>query len=132
MKKGLLLNSMILSEIAKMGHTDQMTIGDCGLPVRGGAERIDLALKPGVPGFLETLDAVLSELGVERVVLAREIVSVSPQMYQEIRKRFDEKVKVEFVPHEEFKKLTETSRAVVRTGECTPYSNIILVSGVPF
>ena len=81
---------------------------------------------------METLDAVLSELGVERAILAREIVSVYPQMYQEIRKRFDEKVKIEFVSHEELKKLTETSKAVVRIGECTPYSNIILVLGVSF
>lgn len=113
---------MVLSEIAKMGHTDQLTIGDCGLPIRGSTERIDLVLKPGHPSFLETLDAVLSEFDVEWVILAQEIVSVSPRMYQEIRNRFDEKVKFEFISHEEFKELTETSKAVIRTGKCTPYS----------
>ncbi|POY46153.1 RbsD/FucU domain-containing protein, partial [Avibacterium paragallinarum] len=34
--------------------------------------------------------------------------------------------------HEEFKALSQESKAIVRSGECTPYANIILVSGVPF
>ena len=36
------------------------------------------------------------------------------------------------VPHEEFKRLTRSSEAIVRTGECTPYANVILKSGVAF
>ncbi|MCB0052121.1 MAG: D-ribose pyranase, partial [Caldilinea sp.] len=36
------------------------------------------------------------------------------------------------VPHEEFKALTAQSRAVVRSGEFTPYANVILVAGVVF
>jgi len=42
------------------------------------------------------------------------------------------RVQVVFVPHEEFKQLTGSAVAVVRTGECTPYSNVILHSGVVF
>ena len=38
----------------------------------------------------------------------------------------------EYVPHEEFKKRSSESKAVVRTGEFTPYANIILVAGVVF
>ena len=70
MKKSTLLNSGLSAVIARMGHTETLTIGDCGLPIRGAAERIDLALKKGVPTFLETLDTVLTELCVERAVLA--------------------------------------------------------------
>lgn len=132
MRKTTLLNSAVSAVISKMGHTDMLTIGDCGLPIRGEAERIDLALKKGVPTFLETLDTVLSELCVERIILAEEIKTASPKMHEEILKRFEKKVKVDYVPHEEFKKITEKSKAVVRTGECTSYANIILVSGVTF
>ena len=64
MKKTKLLNSMISAVVSEMGHTDTLTISDCGLPIRGEAKRIDLAVKLGVPGFLETLDTVLSELCV--------------------------------------------------------------------
>jgi D-ribose pyranase len=132
MKKGILLNSPISSVISEMGHTDMLTISDCGLPIRGNAKRIDLALKAGVPGFLETLDTVLNELGVERIILAKEIEAVSPLLHKEILKRFNDNVQIDYVSHEEFKKITENSKAVIRTGECTSYANVILVSGVSF
>lgn len=131
MKKAILLNSAVSSVIARMGHTETLTIGDCGLPIRGQAERIDLALKKGTPSFLETLDAILTELCVERAVLAEEIKTVSPDMHRAILERL-KGVQVDYVPHTEFKRQTEESRAVVRTGECTSYANIILVSGVTF
>ena len=131
MKKSALLNSGLSAVIARMGHTETLTIGDCGLPIRGTAERIDLALKKGVPTFLETLDTVLTELCVERAVLAEEIKTVSPEMHQAILDRLPG-IPVDYVPHEEFKRRTESSKAVVRTGECTSYANIILVSGVTF
>jgi D-ribose pyranase len=34
--------------------------------------------------------------------------------------------------HEQFKVLSRHARAIVRTGECQPYCNIILVAGVTF
>lgn len=132
MRKTKLLNSGISSVISRMGHTDMLTVGDCGLPIPQGVERIDLALKLGVPGFLETLDTVLEELCVERIILAEEIRSVSPEMHREILARFPEGVQVEYVPHEEFKRMSGQSKAVVRTGECTSYANVILCSGVTF
>lgn len=132
MRKTVLLNSNISSVISRMGHTDMITVGDCGLPVPDGVERIDLALKLGVPAFLETLDTMLEELCVEKIILAEEIKTVSPDMHAEILKRFGDKVQAEYVPHEEFKRITARSKAVVRTGECTSYANIILCSGVTF
>ena len=74
MKKTKLINSEISYTISKMGHTDSLTIGDCGLPIPNEVNRIDLALKYGVPTFLETLDTVLEELCVEEIVIANEII----------------------------------------------------------
>ena len=59
MRKTKLINSEVSYTISKMGHTDSLTIGDCGLPIPDGVKRIDLALKYGVPSFIETLDTVL-------------------------------------------------------------------------
>lgn len=131
MKKGKLLNSEISYVISQMGHTDSLTIGDCGLPIPKDVKRIDLALKYGVPTFLDTLDTVLEELCVEEIVIAEEIKEVSEKMYKEILNRF-KNVKVTIVSHEKLKSMTKSSHAVIRTGECTPYSNIILKSGVVF
>lgn len=131
MKKSVLINSEISSVISKMGHTDMLTICDSGLPIPKNVERIDLALKHGIPTFLDTLDTVLEELCVEEIIIAEEIKEAAEQMYKEILNRF-ENVKVTMVKHEEFKVMTKDSHAVIRTGECTPYSNIILKSGVVF
>jgi len=131
MKKTKLINSEISYTISKMGHTDSLTIGDCGLPIPNEVNRIDLALKYGVPTFLETLDTVLEELCVEEIVIANEIIENNETIHNEILKRF-ENIKVTYVSHEEFKNQTKESKAVVRTGECSPYANIILKSGVVF
>ncbi len=46
MQKGGMLNSSIAKVLADLGHTDTIVIGDCGLPVPAGVQKIDLALKP--------------------------------------------------------------------------------------
>lgn len=131
MKKTKLINSEISYTISKMGHTDSLTIGDCGLPISDDVKKIDLALTHGVPSFIDTLDVVLEELCVEEIIIASEIKERNEKIYKEILKRF-ENVKVTEVSHEEFKKMTNNSKAFVRTGECSPYANIILKSGVVF
>lgn len=130
MKKSILLNAPLTALIARMGHTETLTIADCGLPT-GDTNRIDLALKFGIPGFLETLDTVLSEFNSESAILAEEIKTVSPVMHEKILKRL-KGMKITYVTHEEFKKLAFASRGIVRTGECTPYANIIIGSGMTF
>lgn len=131
MKKGVLLNSDITKIIGQMGHTDKIVIADAGLPIPESTERIDIALKKGIPGFIETLDTILNELKVEAIVLAEEIKENNPEIHTEILKRF-EGVDVKYMSHEQFKRMTEDAKAIVRTGECTPYANVILESGVTF
>jgi D-ribose pyranase len=131
MKKTPLLNAQLSCTIATLGHNDMLVIGDAGLPIPSNVKRIDLALTRNVPGFVETLKVVLSEMKVDHIILAEETGKVSPQIAQSIQKELDG-VPVQFVSHEEFKKITGDAAAVVRTGEFTPYANIILVSGVVF
>ena len=131
MKSTELINSEVSAVIARMGHTDGIAIGDCGLPIPDGVQRIDLALVRNQPRFLDTLRAVLTELCVERAVVATELVEGNPELLKEIRTLLPGAT-IEAVPHEQFKKITENTKAVIRTGECTPYANIILFSGVKF
>jgi D-ribose pyranase len=49
-------------------------------------------------------------------------------MYSEIQKRLPN-IPIETMPHLEFKKLTASTKAVIRTADFTPYSNVILVAG---
>ncbi|XOB66176.1 D-ribose pyranase [Deferribacteres bacterium DY0037] len=132
MKKGKLLNSRISSVISEMGHTDMLVIADAGLPVPEGPERIDLAVTAGVPDFMTVLDTVLSELQVEKYTLALEIKQKNVQMEKSIVKALEGADSSEYVSHEDLKELTKKARAVIRTGEYSPYANVILYSGVVF
>ena len=135
MKKSRLLNSELSYEIAKIGHTAHITLCDAGLPIPKEVKRIDLAVEAGLPSFIEVLKPILSEMQVEEIILAEEIKEKNPKMLEEIIKSFEEanmNPKIIWVKHEEFKKITKESQAIVRTGECSPYSNVILKSGVVF
>ena len=133
MKKSGILNSEISRVLSYMGHTDQIAIGDCGLPIPEEVERIDLALKFGVPTFMETLETVAADMKIEKIILAEEIKEQNPKVLGEIEKLFaGQPVETEFVSHAELKSLTHDCRAVIRTGETTPYANIILQAGCIF
>jgi len=138
-KKGVLINSEISYIISKLGHTDSLVIADSGLPIPDKVQRVDLAVTEGIPGFLAVLDAVLDEQRVEEIVIAGETKEVSPNMYTEIIKRVkgteeaeNIKIKITEVTHEDFKQMTKEAKAIIRTGEFTPYANVILKSGVVF
>lgn len=135
MKKNGILNSDISRVLSYMGHTDQIAVGDCGLPIPEETERIDLALKFGVPGFMEVLCEVKKEMKIEKIILAEEIKIKNPEILEQILQLFDrteEDCEIEYVSHEELKEKTHTCKAVIRTGETTPYANIILQSACLF
>ena len=133
MKKAGILNSEISRVLSYMGHTDLIAIGDCGLPIPDTVERIDLALKFGVPTFMETLETVVADMKVEKIVLAEEIKTQNPKVLAEIEALFaGQNIEVAYVSHVELKALTGSCKAVIRTGETTPYANIVLQSGCIF
>ena len=131
MKKIGTLNQPLSSTISGMGHLDTLVIADAGLPIPPETQRIDLALTEGIPGFLETVRVVLTELEVEKAIIAEEMLTVSPQTHAGLLELLGE-IPIESVTHIIFKEMTRSARAVVRTGEFTPYANLILVSGVVF
>ncbi len=133
MKKAGILNSDISRVLSYMGHTDWVAVGDCGLPIPDEVERIDLALAFGEPTFMRTLEIVASDMKVEKIILAEEIKEQNQEVLKAIEDLFSgQNVEVEFVSHVELKKRTHDCKAVVRTGEITPYANIILQSGCIF
>lgn len=139
MKKHVLLNAPLSHVIATLGHTDQLVICDAGLPIPAAPERIDLAVSRGVPRFMDVVQAVTEEMQIERVIVAEEFKAVSPTLFEELLHHVNhlsevqgQQIAIEYVSHEAFKTQTHMARAIVRTGECTPYANVIFVSGVVF
>lgn len=133
MKKIGCLNSELSYVISKLGHFDTLTIGDCGLPVPKGVQRIDLAVTYGVPSFDDVFKVVDAEAKFQKVTIASEAKEANPAFYQNLHEWAKlNGVEVVEVPHEQFKKLSLSSVAIVRTGECKPFSNVILESNVSF
>jgi D-ribose pyranase len=127
------LNGQLARVISETGHTDLLVVTDAGLPIPPGVERVDLAIRESLPRFLEVLDTVLEEVAVEGVLLAEEIKEASPEMLEAVRERFARlDVPLRFVPHTEFKQATAGARAAVRSGEFTPYANVLLTAGVVY
>ncbi|AET66287.1 ABC-type ribose transport system, auxiliary component [Desulfosporosinus orientis DSM 765] len=131
MKKIGILNSEISRVISELGHTDKIVIADAGLPIPPHVKRIDLALKEGVPSFLETVETILQEMCVQNAYVAQEMGSVSRIKLQELTATLPG-VPIRVMPHEELKALTHQAKAVIRTGEFTSYANVVLEAGVIF
>lgn len=132
MKKQGILHPMLNKLIAETGHTDEIVVTDAGLPIPEKVNtKIDLALQEGMVPFLDLLDAVIAELSVEKIILAEEIKTASPKMLKSILERFPG-IEVDYLPHVDFKQRTTKSRGLVRSGEFTPYANVILVGGVVY
>lgn len=131
MKKCGILNRDLSEVVASMGHTDMVVVCDAGLPIPNNVRRVDLALSEGNPGFADVIRVILRELSVERVIAEQETETKNPKVYQEIKEIFGD-TPVEKIPHAEFKKMLGQVKAIVRTGEFTPYANIILVGGVAY
>lgn len=133
MKKNGILNSEISRVLSYLGHTDCIAVGDCGLPIPDETERIDLALTFGVPTFMQTLEAVEKDMKIEKIILAEEIKTNNPDVLKQIETLFDgQNIEIEFVSHTQLKEQTRHCKAVIRTGETTPYANIILQAGCIF
>lgn len=134
MKKSGLLHPLLAQVVASLGHGDLLVVADAGLPIPPGALRIDLAYAPGRPPFLDVVRVLLQEIEVEGAILAQEIREKSPELYRHLEETLQELpgLDVVYVPHEHFKELVNRAKAVVRTGEFTPYANLILRAGVVF
>lgn len=132
-KTATTINPTLSRVISETGHTDTLVVTDAGLPIPAGSERIDLAYRPGAPAFLDVLDTVLAEMVIEGATVSSEIADHSPEMLTALRERFAGLgFEIEMIPHVEFKALTHGARAFVRSGEFTPYANVILHAGVAY
>lgn len=127
MLKTNILNAPLLGALATLGHTDTVVIADCGLPIPAGPTVIDLALIRGLPSFEDVLDVLCRNLVVEASTLASEARGSGVEKICE-----DHGLKADFVSHENLKRALSSAKIIVRTGETTPYANVILHCGVDF
>lgn len=132
MKKLGHLNRDIARILASMGHTDSIVIADCGLPIPAGVECIDLSISLGTPSFTEVFESLLADFVCEKAVFAEECQTHNQAIADIAQQMATDKTTVSLISHDAFKAQCADAKAVIRTGDCTPYANVILHSGVIF
>lgn len=132
MLKTGILHPQLARVMAELRHKDILVIGDAGLPVPKGVERIDLGWKPGSPAYLDVLGELMKYLVVESALFAEEALSVSPEFHKQAKALLPEGLPVSYVLHEELKAVSQDAKAIILTGEFTPYTNVILTCGCAY
>ncbi|MHB8276293.1 MAG: D-ribose pyranase [Candidatus Humimicrobiaceae bacterium] len=144
--KGILHNELS-KVVASMGHGDMLVITDRGFPFpsHNRTACIDVSVGRNLPKFTDVVKVVFEELEIEEVIIADETKSVSPHIYKELQEIVSSKtnkgnkIVEKNIPHMDFKNMVlngsldrKEVKGFVKTGEFTPFANIILISGVDF
>ena len=132
MLKTGIFHPQLLRVLGEIRHKDLLVIGDAGLPIPKGVERIDLGWKQGSPGYLEVLEEIAKGLVIESATFATEALEVSPDFHKEALKLLPEGAPVSYVPHTELKEISAGAKAIILTGEFTPYTNVVLTAGCAY
>jgi D-ribose pyranase len=124
-----ILNRELSAVIAMMGHTDELIVCDAGFAIPLGVKTVDISLSKDHPTLLETLAELKRHFSVEKLVMAEETKNVSPSRFAAIVELFGKAMPVETIPQTAFRQRAKTVKAIIRTGDFTAYSNVLLVSG---
>ncbi|VYT24095.1 D-ribose pyranase [uncultured Blautia sp.] len=131
LKEGI-FHPQLCRVLAELRHKDMLVIGDAGLPIPKGVERVDLGWKAGSPGYLEVLEEILKAITVEEAVFADEALSVTPEFHEKAKALLPDNLPVSYIPHTELKEMSEKAKAIILTGEFTGYTNVVLVCGCAY
>lgn len=131
MKKSGILNTHISTLIADIGQTDMIAVVDASVPIPDETKKIDLALIKGIPTFEDTLNALLEEIEYNEVVVSMEVEEGNKEIYEYIVNKVDGK-KISKLSYEQLKLMLKKCKGVIRCGEATPYSSIIIKSASIF
>ncbi len=132
MLKGGILHPQLANVLARLRHMDTLVMGDAGLPIPKGVERVDLGWRPGDPKYLDVLEEILKYIVVEKATFAQEAKTVTPEFHKKALALLPEGLEIEYVPHTELKKQSEKALAIILTGEFTGYTNVILRAGCAY
>ena len=132
MLKTGILHPQLARVMAELRHMDMLVIGDAGLPIPKGVERVDLGWKPGSPAYLEVLEEMEKYMITEKAIFAKEALTACPALHEKACNLLPKGIPVEYVSHKELKKMTEEAKAIILTGEFTGYTYVILISGCAY
>jgi D-ribose pyranase len=123
-----ILNPAINSLLSRVRHTNTLVIADRGFPYWPEIETVDISLVDDVPRVLDVLAAIRANFNIGRAFMAEEFHgTATPQAALAYGRGF-EGIPVLYETHEEFKRRVPSAIGLIRTGDTTPYANLILES----
>lgn len=128
MLKTGILNPQINSLLSRVRHTNSLVIADRGFPSWPGIETIDISLVDDLPRVADVLCAIQRNFNIGSVMMAEEFRMSNPQEVVRRMKEIAKGTKLLFEPHEKFKERVPYALGIIRTGDSTPYSNVIIES----
>jgi D-ribose pyranase len=132
MRASGLLQAELIAILAALGHGETVVLSDAGLPTPPGVRRIDLAVAPGLPPLLPVLEAVLGAAVFEAATVSHELTERAPGLARAVAAALGPAIPLRAIRHTELKAACVHAVAVVRTGEFTPFANVLLQAGVAF
>ncbi len=128
MLKSGILNPALNSLLSRVRHTNTLVIADRGFPFWPMIETVDLALIDDIPTVLDVLLAIRMNFVIGRVSMAEEFMKHNTAETQDRLRAAVDGLILDFEPHTTFKKRVPNVVGLIRTGDTTQYSNMILES----
>lgn len=128
MKRTGILHGQLAGELAALGNQDLFMICNAKIAIPRDVSVVDLALEAGIPTILQVLEAILRESCVEYYFITEELKEEQQEIYSKIHSTLHI-AKEETAPNIGFKSYVRNIKFAVRTGDMTPYGNIILRAG---
>lgn len=128
MLKSGILNPHINSLLSRVRHTNTLVIADRGFPFWPQIETVDISLVDDVPRVLDVLAALRSNFVIGRAWMAEEFLRENDRETQQAFAAILAGVELVHEPHEDVKRRVPQAVGLIRTGDTTQYSNVILES----
>ncbi len=124
-----ILNPHLLALLARVRHTNLLVIADRGFPFWPEIETVDISLIDNVPTVLQVLAAIRQNFTAGAVHMAAEFRAANDVATVAGFETALAGIPVTYESHEAvFKKRVPGAIGLIRTGDTTPYANLILVS----
>jgi len=128
MLKTGILNPHVLNLLARFRHTNMLVIADRGFPFWPQIETVDISLVDDVPTVLQVLHALRQQCVVGKAWMAKEFLKTNDIRTQASFATALKGLEVTREAHVDFKQRVPAAIGLIRTGDTTPYANVILES----
>jgi D-ribose pyranase len=124
-----ILNPAINSLLSRVRHTNALVIADRGFPFWPLIETVDISVVDDLPTVLQLIAAMRANHNFTLAYMAREFQKNNSAATRASFTKNLAGVPTRFEPHIDFKKRVPNAIGLIRTGDTTPYGNVILISG---